>query len=630
MTSRFLDIIENVEVFHYMLDGFFKDWPGTYDVLLADTNEYLFNPTGNERFQELCHTIRRVPNGINFCKNCDGRYAKEAAEQNKPLVYMCEAGLLDIAIPIIVNDELIATIFCGQRRSTKIEQEDEGKKLAFSAAQKLGISPQILADLRAKVPVLLDKDIDAITEKLWKMANYLSNLGKDKAELEQQRRSLSFQLHEKTKIDQAISYIDDSTESIDEFWRKVTIALRELSEVVKAEGSAIIMYEQKIGHSISHSIVKAATGIVSNLQEKTYRDGDEDFESIILSTESKIYNLDPLTKPNTFWWDVCHMQPTNCLVNKFASIPLRLDARYKGIIVFLVCDAHDTESGLTMKDELSLLMPVSDRIATAYRNHLLLADHQSQVKLRGEWLDNISHQIMAPVTGIQGHNENLQRWLRQWIEQIKPSMDSETDFEDNTKEFPVTIETSLQRIVQIDHTLEAVISMTHSANRLARNFAWIGGIGGDKKIVSRTKISKMVSLLISLARNVQGLARQRGLRRVHVDDGSVWQLNNRIAVNRGTEVIITGNILDNKGIISITNWGIPIREEDVEKIFLREYRTRPAIARYPVGTGIGLTIARDIVLLHGGKLLTSPSKSIRTPEYIGYETTFQVVLPLTY
>jgi signal transduction histidine kinase len=100
--------------------------------------------------------------------------------------------------------------------------------------------------------------------------------------------------------------------------------------------------------------------------------------------------------------------------------------------------------------------------------------------------------------------------------------------------------------------------------------------------------------------------------------------------DRGTEVIITGNILDNKGIISITNWGIPIREEDVEKIFLREYRTRPAIARYPVGTGIGLTIARDIVLLHGGKLLTSPSKSIRTPEYIGYETTFQVVLPLTY
>lgn len=649
MTSKFLGIIGNVEVFRYMLDGFFKDWPGTYDVLLADTNEYLFNPTGNERFQEVCRTIRGAPNGIDFCKGCDRRFAKVAAEQNKPLVYMCDAGLLDIAIPIIVNEELVATIFCGQRRSTILEEEEKGKKLAFVAAQRLNISPEMLVDLRMKTPVLAHEDIEAIKEKLWKAANYLSNLGKDRFELEQQRQKLSYQLHEKNKIDRAISCIDDSTESIDEFWRKVTIALYELSEVIKADGSAIIMYEQKIGHSISYPIVKVATGFVVNFQGKIYRDGDEDFERILLSAKPEIFDLDPLKKVDTFWRDICRVQPINCQINKFASIPLRLDSRNKGIIVFFVCDAHDVKSGLPITDELDLLIPVSEKIATAYRNHQLLADHQSQVKLRSEWLDNISHQIMAPITGIQGHNENLQRWIRAWIEQTKLIRDNSIEFDDKTRELPMTINTTLQRIIQIDNTLEAVISMTHSANRLARNFAWIGGISGEKKIVSRAKISNMASLLISLARNVQGLAKQRGLRRVHVDDSSVRRLNNRIAINRilfsqvignlldnavkysdrGTEVIVTGDVLDSKGIISVTNLGIPIREDDVEKIFLREYRTRSAMARYPVGTGIGLTIARDIVSLHGGQLITTPSVSVQTPEYTGYETTFKVVLPLS-
>ena len=139
MPSQFIDIIGNLEVFQYMLGGFFKDWSGTYDVLTADTNEYLFNPSEDKQFQEICRTIRRAPNGIDFCKDCDRRHAEIAANQNEPLVYLCDAGMLDIAIPIMVNGQLVATILCGQMRSTSPEKEEDGKKLAIAAAQKLGI-----------------------------------------------------------------------------------------------------------------------------------------------------------------------------------------------------------------------------------------------------------------------------------------------------------------------------------------------------------------------------------------------------------------------------------------------------------------------------------------------------------
>ena len=648
MTSRFLNIID-VDVFRFMLDGFFKDWPGTYDVLLTDTNEYLFNPIVGDHFQELCKTIRHeAPDGVDFCKNCDRKHADLAAENNEPLVYLCDAGLLDIAVPIKVDKELVATIFCGQRRSSNPEQEKQGEELANNAARKLGISPNKLLKLRNKAPILQDDEVKRIIEKLWIMANYLSNLGRDMDELNQQRHKLRVQLQMKNRIDQALSILGETADNENEFWRKVNLSLNELCEVIDAEGAALLMYEQKVGFPISYPLVKAAANFPRILQSRKYQDNDKDFEQIIISMKSEIYEMKTFALPGTFWWDIQQIQPTDCQVDRFACIPILLDAQYKGVIVFLINDAHDIKSGLLIRDELGLLTPVQERIATAYHNFQLIVDHQAQVKLRGEWLDNLSHQILAPITGIQGHADNLLRWLQPFLEPNRDIKSDRTNIDYKPVEISIKLETTTQRLIQIDHTLDAIISMTYSASQLARNFAWVGGIGDEKRTVHREIINNMVAFLIKMARNVQGMAKQRGLRRVHIDKDSIEKLNNRVAINRllfsqvignlldnavkysdrGTEVIVTGEVFDGQGIITITNRGIPISEEDVKNVFIREYRTQAARARYPIGTGIGLTIASDIIQLHGGMLSVTPSKTIQTPEYEGYETAFQIIVPL--
>ena len=58
-----------------------------------------------------------------------------------------------------------------------------------------------------------------------------------------------------------------------------------------------------------------------------------------------------------------------------------------------------------------------------------------------------------------------------------------------------------------------------------------------------------------------------------------------------------GNVM-----IAVTDTGIGIPKEEIQKIFDRFYRVDKARARETGGTGLGLSIALDAVKLHGGHI----------------------------
>lgn len=91
-------------------------------------------------------------------------------------------------------------------------------------------------------------------------------------------------------------------------------------------------------------------------------------------------------------------------------------------------------------------------------------------------------------------------------------------------------------------------------------------------------------------------------------------LSNGIKFNKeGGEVIIEAREKDGTVEICVSDIGIGIPHDKLEKIFEPFYQLDASAARRYGGTGMGLTIARQIVEAHGGKIVvvSEPGKGSR-------------------
>jgi PAS domain S-box-containing protein len=81
------------------------------------------------------------------------------------------------------------------------------------------------------------------------------------------------------------------------------------------------------------------------------------------------------------------------------------------------------------------------------------------------------------------------------------------------------------------------------------------------------------------------------------------------------------SVLDDNGIyVSVTDSGIGIDADELERIFDRFFRARTAVGRRVQGTGLGLAIVKSVVDQHGG--------TIAVESQPGVGTTFTLILPL--
>ncbi len=66
--------------------------------------------TGNQ----LCRIIRNTTEGARRCEGCDRRHHAEAGADGQAKLYTCHAGFFDMAIPIRIQGEPVATLSSGQ------------------------------------------------------------------------------------------------------------------------------------------------------------------------------------------------------------------------------------------------------------------------------------------------------------------------------------------------------------------------------------------------------------------------------------------------------------------------------------------------------------------------------------
>lgn len=63
---------------------------------------------------QFCRLIQTSPEGLERCRTSDRNAVKTAIRKNRPHIYRCHAGLVNVAIPLVVEGTHVGSIFTGQ------------------------------------------------------------------------------------------------------------------------------------------------------------------------------------------------------------------------------------------------------------------------------------------------------------------------------------------------------------------------------------------------------------------------------------------------------------------------------------------------------------------------------------
>jgi signal transduction histidine kinase/ligand-binding sensor protein len=580
--TRIAELIGNEDVLRTVLDGFLAHWEGAYDVKPAETpnpTEYMFNPKRGHA--ELCQLMKSKPAWQQLCIQCDGEHEAMAKASGKPIHYLCHAGLLDIAVPIALKGELLATIFCGQCRSWDADVEREGRRRAQDTARRLGIDQDEFLELRERSRVVSQAEVEDVEQRLVKVATYMAATGQEKLELTQMRNQI---LREGELIQSVMTSLATIVD-VDEFWPRLDTAMGRICKTIGASHAAVFVRDGKRGAYR----LRSAAGMPHRGLRRVYSGDTSEFDRVVEAGLPKV-GMPDLSRPNTYGRAV--IAPLAASPDKVAMIPFTLSPESPALMLFYLNELEDKRGSLPVEKEADLLLRVAPQIATAYQNCVLYTRRRELAREKDVFIGDIAHQLISPISSMHDDSDRLYRRLDTWTRD------------------------------RIDKQVMAIRLTSRWTARLARNLTWVATKGGHGLTKRPTS---MTGLLIGCAIDVQGIAAYKAIR-VNVDKARTDKIPDlyidrdrfsQVVVNlldnavkygiRSSEVLTDAEQVGSEVHIRVSNYGIPLRAADKERIFKRGERTREAQDLVPNGTGIGLYVARQIVELHGGTLYAMPS-----------------------
>ncbi|ASS94616.1 cell wall metabolism sensor histidine kinase WalK [Peribacillus simplex] len=227
---------------------------------------------------------------------------------------------------------------------------------------------------------------------------------------------------------------------------------------------------------------------------------------------------------------------------------------------------------------------------TEFVNGLItvLHDITEQEKIeseRREFVANVSHELRTPLTTMRSYLEALAEGA--WKdEEIAPSFLSVTQNE-------------TERMIRLVNDLLQLSKMDSKDYRLKTG--WVNFNKFYDHIIDRFEMTKNDDITFK-----RDLPKEAYF--VDIDEDKITQVLYNVISNslkyspEGGQVTFRVRASDGFIIVSITDQGVGIPKNVIDKIFDRFYRVDKARARNLGGTGLGLAIAKEMVVAHGGKI----------------------------
>jgi len=221
-------------------------------------------------------------------------------------------------------------------------------------------------------------------------------------------------------------------------------------------------------------------------------------------------------------------------------------------------------------------------------------------------LSNVSHELRTPLVSIMGYTDMLYR------EKVGPLNETQKEY----------LEISLKNVDKLVTLIENLLdfSRLHGGTETL--------VFGLVDLVELAKSSVQIIKPVADRRNVSiELKVPEEELLIEGDKEKLSQvfdnlLSNAVKFNNTGGSVVVDLRMDssNNVAVSVTDTGIGIPKDALDKIFTRFYQYDSSSTRKYGGTGIGLSIAQDIVRMHGGRI------SVTSEE--GKGSTFTFTLPL--
>jgi signal transduction histidine kinase len=256
------------------------------------------------------------------------------------------------------------------------------------------------------------------------------------------------------------------------------------------------------------------------------------------------------------------------------------------------------------EDDLLVHTTLSSQIAVAVQNAQAVQQMRQVDRLKSQFLANMSHELRTPLNSIIGYSEIM--------------MDGDDgELSDEALEDIKTIHNSGKHLLAIINEILDLAKI--EAGQIMLDLQTLD----MKTIIS--EVTQSAQVLVRHKPVTLSMIEESPITPIEGDIVRVRQILNNLVSNaskfteQGSIVIAYGMATPKRLYVEVRDTGIGMSAADMEVIFQQFRQVDGSSTRRAGGTGLGLTITRHLVELHGG--------TIEVKSNVGEGSTFRVMLP---
>jgi len=214
-----------------------------------------------------------------------------------------------------------------------------------------------------------------------------------------------------------------------------------------------------------------------------------------------------------------------------------------------------------------------------------ITEQQKLDSMRKQFVADVSHELRTPLTTIKSYVETLMS----------------DDIDDNARNrFLQVVNKEVDRMVRLVKDLLLLSNLDSNKYAMKKETIdlkkMLTDVVSNMRLLAYNKSQQLYTKFCEEDITVEGDADKLEQVFINVINNSI-----KYTPNNG-KIEISAALVGDKAIVTITDNGIGIPREDIEKVFERFYRVDKARSRELGGTGLGLSICKEIVSAHKGTI----------------------------